>query len=60
MSKFIAKAQTWMHKTAEGASAVEYSILIGLIAIAVIAGAILLGPAITGLFTNVSSNMPQG
>ncbi len=42
-----------------GASAVEYAILIGLIAIAVIAGAILLGPAITGLFTSVSTQLPK-
>lgn len=42
-----------------GASAVEYAILIGLIAIAVIAGAILLGPAITALFTNVSTQLPK-
>lgn len=57
--KFVAKAQAWVAQTQQGASAVEYAILIGLIAIAVIAGAILLGPAITGLFTNVSGQLPQ-
>lgn len=57
--KFITKAQAWLTQAQQGASAVEYAILIGLIAIAVIAGAILLGPAITGLFTNVSSQLPQ-
>lgn len=57
--KFIAKAQAWVAQAHQGASAVEYAILIGLIAIAVIAGAVLLGPAITGLFTNVSGQLPQ-
>jgi len=57
--KFLTKAQAWFFQAKQGASAVEYAILIGLIAIAVIAGAILLGPAITGLFTNVSGQLPQ-
>lgn len=57
--KFYTKAQGWFFQAKQGASAVEYAILIGLIAIAVIAGAILLGPAITGLFTNVSGQLPQ-
>jgi pilus assembly protein Flp/PilA len=57
--KFFVKAQAWFFQAKHGASAVEYAILIGLIAIAVIAGAILLGPSITGLFTNVSNQLPQ-
>lgn len=57
--KLLTKVQQWSLKAQSGASAVEYAILIGLIAIAVIAGAILLGPAITGLFTNVSGQLPQ-
>jgi pilus assembly protein Flp/PilA len=55
----LMKASAWLKQAQQGASAVEYAILIGLIAIAVIAGAILLGPAITGLFTNVSGQLPQ-
>lgn len=57
--KMLMKVNAWFKGAQEGASAVEYAILIGLIAIAVIAGAILLGPAITGLFTNVSGQLPQ-
>jgi len=57
--RFFAKFSAWVSQAQRGASAVEYAILIGLIAIAVIAGAILLGPAITGLFTNVSGQLPQ-
>lgn len=41
-----------------GASAVEYAILVGLIAVVVIVGATLLGPAISGVFTGVSSKLP--
>jgi pilus assembly protein Flp/PilA len=41
-----------------GASAVEYGLLIGLIAVAIIAVLILLGPKLAGLFTEVDSNLP--
>lgn len=57
--KMFVTVSAWLKGAQQGASAVEYAILIGLIAIAVIAGAILLGPAITGLFTNVSNQLPQ-
>lgn len=57
--KLFTKLNVWFQQAQQGASAVEYAILIGLIAIAVIAGAVLLGPAITGLFTNVSTQLPQ-
>jgi len=41
-----------------GASAVEYGLLIGLIAVAIIAVLILLGPKLAGLFTEVDNNLP--
>ena len=40
-----------------GASAIEYALLISLIAIAVIAGAIALGAAISNSFNTVSSSI---
>lgn len=41
-------------KNDRGASAVEYGLLVGLIAVAIIAALIILGPQIAGLFTRVS------
>lgn len=53
MTKFFAKLAA-----DRGASAVEYAILVGLIAVAVIAGALLLGPTIGNVFGGVSSQLP--
>lgn len=41
-----------------GASAVEYGLLIGLIAVAIIGVLILLGPKLAGLFTDVNDQLP--
>ena len=43
-----------------GASAVEYGLLIGLIAVAIIAVLLLLGPRLAGLFTSVNDQLPAG
>ena len=43
-----------------GASAVEYGLLIGLIAVAIIAVLLLLGPKLAGLFTSVNDQLPAG
>lgn len=53
MTKFIGKLAA-----DRGASAVEYAILVGLIAVAVIAGALLLGPTIGSVFGGVASQLP--
>ena len=44
-------------KTERGASAVEYGLLVVLIAIAIIAGATLLGGALDGLFKKTASSL---
>lgn len=41
----------------EGASAIEYAIIAGLIAVAIIAGATLLGESVDGLFTDISTKL---
>ena len=56
--KTFLKIQSWLRDQQEGASAVEYAILIGLIAVVVIAAVTLLGPAIAGVFNNVTSELP--
>ena len=42
-----------------GASAVEYGLLIGLIAVAIIAVLVILGPQLAGLFNDVSDQRPD-
>lgn len=42
----------------EGASMVEYGLLVALIAVVAIVGVALLGPKLRDLFTNVSNTIP--
>ena len=44
-------------KDEEGVTALEYGLIAGLIAVAIIAGAQLLGTGINDLFTNVASKV---
>lgn len=48
-------ARTWIRDREEGASAVEYGLLIGLIALVVIGAVTLLGGQLSTLFTNVKN-----
>lgn len=41
-----------------GATAVEYGLLVGLIAVAIIATLVVLGPKLNGMFEMVSNKMP--
>ncbi|MFJ6133059.1 Flp family type IVb pilin [Janibacter terrae] len=41
-----------------GATAVEYGLLVGLIAVAIIATLVVLGPKLNGMFETVSNKMP--
>ena len=41
----------------EGQTMTEYGILLALIAVVVVAALLLLGPAIVGVFNNVTSNL---
>ncbi|MFD1506687.1 Flp family type IVb pilin [Georgenia yuyongxinii] len=41
-----------------GATAVEYGLLVGLIAVAIIAALVILGPQLAALFTSVSDELP--
>ncbi|HSW12405.1 MAG TPA: Flp family type IVb pilin [Solimonas sp.] len=42
----------------EGASAVEYGLIVGLIAVAIIATLLLIGPKLDGLFQDVEAGLP--
>jgi pilus assembly protein Flp/PilA len=41
-----------------GATAVEYGLIVGLIAVAIVAVLVLLGPRLAGLFTTVKNAIP--
>ncbi len=43
-----------------GATAVEYGLLVGLIAVAIIVAVTALGTKLSGLFTNVTGDIPVG
>ncbi len=44
----------------EGASAIEYGLLVGLIALAIVAGATLLGTSISNMFTRAAARLGCG
>lgn len=41
-----------------GATAVEYALMVGLVALAIVGGVTLLGQAVSGLFQSVVTNWP--
>ncbi|WP_374967935.1 Flp family type IVb pilin [Terrabacter sp. BE26] len=63
MTKLAAKLQTRFNvakdaQSEKGATAVEYGLMVALIAVAIIAAVTTLGTKISGMFTNVSSKVP--
>jgi pilus assembly protein Flp/PilA len=57
--------QTYFQKTMnflrdeEGASAIEYALLVGLIAVAIVAAVTALGTKVAGTFTSITSKLPS-
>lgn len=66
MLSIIVAMQTFFLSTKDrlsrenGATAVEYGLLVGLIAVVIVAALLLLGPKLATLFTNVSNTIPEG
>jgi pilus assembly protein Flp/PilA len=56
----LATAGRRLSREETGATAVEYGLIVGLIAVAIVAVLIILGPQIAGLFTQVSDSIPEG
>ena len=56
MKTYLQKAMAFI-RDEEGASAVEYALLVGLIALAIVAGATALGGAINTAFDNAATSM---
>ena len=57
MIKHIAKFQTTMATRERGATAVEYGLMVALIAIVIIGAVTLLGTRLNGLFGTVASSV---
>jgi pilus assembly protein Flp/PilA len=57
MSKYIAKFQARMATADRGATAVEYGLMVALIAIIIIAAVSLLGTNLSTLFNNVAGSV---
>jgi pilus assembly protein Flp/PilA len=54
----VAFAQDRMKREEKGATAVEYGLMVGLIAVAIIAAVTLLGTELNGLFTAITDALP--
>ena len=59
LQSFVASARNRLSREETGATAVEYGLIIGLIAVAIIGVLITLGPQISGMFTNLSTAIPK-
>ena len=54
----VAFAQDRLKKDEQGATAVEYGLMVGLIAVVIIAAVTLLGKELNGLFTAITTAIP--
>ena len=58
ITKLFVDAQIRLRREETGATAVEYGLIVGLIAVVIIAAVTLLGGTLRDLFTNVESKLP--
>jgi pilus assembly protein Flp/PilA len=58
LQSLLATTKDRLSREEAGATAVEYGLIIGLIAVAIITVLIVLGPQLAGLFTSVSTQLP--
>ena len=57
---FMAFTSDRLKKEAKGATAVEYGLMVGLIAVVIIVGVTALGGKLNGLFDSISTKLPGG
>nr|WP_279577225.1 Flp family type IVb pilin [Pseudomonas sp. LA21] len=57
--KFYCKAKAFAADK-EGATAIEYAVIAGLIGVVIIAGARILGTDISNMFTDIGTSLPAG
>jgi pilus assembly protein Flp/PilA len=56
----LASVRQRLSREESGATAVEYGLIVGLIAVAIVAALVFLGPQLADLFTSVSDELPGG
>ncbi|HEX9087840.1 MAG TPA: Flp family type IVb pilin [Arthrobacter sp.] len=56
---FLETTKNRLASEEKGATAVEYGLLVGLIAVAIIAALVILGPQLANLFTSVTNSLPK-
>lgn len=59
MKNLLTKVKNFIREE-EGASAVEYGLMVALIAVVIIAAVTLLGQNLSTMFTNVAAQIPTG
>ncbi|WP_108249049.1 Flp family type IVb pilin [Planctomonas deserti] len=59
LQSYVASARNRLSREETGATAVEYGLIIGLIAVAIIVTLVTLGPQIAGMFTSLSTEIDQ-
>ena len=57
LARIGAVIQSRFVREEKGATAVEYGLIVGLIAVVIIAGMALLGPAVQGIFTDIAGEL---
>jgi pilus assembly protein Flp/PilA len=57
LSTLIAAAQDRVRREEKGATAVEYGLMVGLIAVVIIAAVVFLGEELNGLFTEIGNEL---
>jgi pilus assembly protein Flp/PilA len=60
IASLVALAQDRLKRDEKGATAVEYGLMVGLIAVVIIGAVSLLGGQLDDLFTSVSDSLPGG
>ena len=56
----VSLAQDRLKREEKGATAVEYGLMVGLIAVVIIAAVTLLGTELRGLFNSIAGDLPGG
>ncbi len=59
-TRISTEIRTRLSREEEGATAVEYGLIVGVIAVALIAALALLGPQVAGLFESVTNGITPG
>ena len=59
LASLVAVTQDRLKRDEKGATAVEYGLMVGLIAVVIIAAVTLLGTELQGLFTDVTDSIPD-